>query len=416
MSEERQPPSSALQGVRVLELANLYAGPLIGTNLADFGADVIKAEHPRGDDARRWGLSKDGVPLWWKSIARNKRLIKLDLNEERDRATARKLAQWADVLIESFRPGRMEQWGLGYDELAKDNPRLIMVRVSGFGQTGPYRDRPGFGTLAEAFSGFAHITGTEDGPPTLPPFGLADGVAALAGTFATLIALYWRDAQGGHHGQVVDLSLYEPLFSILGPQITEYKALGVVQNRLGNRSPRTVPRNAYRTSDGGWVVLSAGTQQIANRIFEVIGRPEMARDPRFATAEARRAHAGQIDEVVEAWIADRPLRVVLDAFEKNEAPVAPVMHVAQIANDEQYLYRRSFVDLEDEDLGYVTVPNIVPRLNRTPGTIRWAGKVPVGSDSAEILAMLGLDNVDAREVGGSQGGPPPGAEDRATYD
>ena len=234
-----------LRGIRVLDLSSLYAAPLIATNLGDFGAEVIKVEHPRGDDARRWGLSKDGVPLWWKVISRNKRVIALDLNEEVDRDVARRLAATADVVIENFRPGRMEMWGLGPDDLRRQNPGLVYVRVTGFGQTGPLSSQPGFGTLAEAFSGFAYITGPPDGPPTLPPFGLADGVAGLVGTYAAMIALYWRDARGGE-GQVIDLSLYEPLFSILGPRITEYQQLGVVQERQGNRSPRTAPRNAYR--------------------------------------------------------------------------------------------------------------------------------------------------------------------------
>ena len=383
------PPVQVLAGVRVLELASLYAAPLIGTNLADLGADVVKAEHPRGDDARRWGLAKNGVPLWWKSISRNKRLITLDLNEASDRGLASKLAEWADVLIENFRPGRMEQWGLGYEELAERNPRLIMVRVTGYGQTGPYRNRPGFGTLAEAFSGFAHMTGEQDGPPTLPPFGLADGVAGLVGTYATLAALYWRDAQGGGLGQVIDLSLYEPLFSILGPQVIEYEALGVVQNRAGNRSARTVPRNAYRTADDRWVALSGGTQQVVERIFMAIERPDMISDSRFSTVEGRKANADAVDRAVAEWIEKRPLSLVLETFQRLEAPIAPVMDVSQIVEDAHYRARRTIMDLEDVDIGTVTLPNVVPRLSRTPGTVRHLGRTPVGADSEEVLSMLG---------------------------
>lgn len=258
--------------------AIIRIGLTVATILGDFGADVVKIEHPRGDDARRWGKSRDDIPLWWKVISRNKELIALDLHRTEDRATARDLCLWADVVIENFRPGRLDSWGLGYDDLAGENPGLIMVKVTGFGQTGPYSDRPGFGTLAEAFSGFAAITGAADGPPTLPPFGLADGVAALTGAYAVLAALRWRDSQPDGRGQVVDLSLYEPLFSILGPQVIEYDQLGILQKRRGNRSPRTAPRNAYRTADDHWVTLSAGTQQIADRIFAAIGRPELAED------------------------------------------------------------------------------------------------------------------------------------------
>lgn len=378
----------ALAGIRVLDLSTLYAGPLIATTLGDFGAQVVKVEHPSGDAARRWGRSKDGIPLWWKAISRNKRLVALDLNEEADRRKVRALCRWADVLIENFRPGRMERWGLGPDDLQSLNPRLVTVRVTGFGQTGPYCQQPGFGTLAEALSGFAHVTGQTDGPPTLPPFGLADGVAAMVGSYATMMALYWRDACGGEVGQVIDLSLYEPLFNILGPQSVEYSALGVVQNRTGNMSPRTAPRNAYRTADGRWVVLSAGTQQIANRIFEAIGRPELCADERFSTPQARVAHAEEVDAVVAEWIAANMLDKVLDSFYRVEAPVAPVYDIAQIFNDSHFLTRQSIVEVQDDDLGRVTMQNVVPRLSRTPGEIRHTGHTDVGNDDGWLDALL----------------------------
>ncbi|HEY6015329.1 MAG TPA: aldolase/citrate lyase family protein [Gaiellaceae bacterium] len=382
-------PGLPLDGIRVLDLSSLYAAPLVATHLGDFGADVIKVEHPRGDDARRWGLAKDGVPLWWKTISRNKRVIALDLNEADDRDVVMQLAAEADVLVENFRPGRLEAWGLGPEELHARNPGLVIVRVTGFGQTGPYSSRPGFGTLAEAFSGFAHITGTAEGPPTLPPFGLADGICGLVGTYATMIALYWRDARGGGLGQVVDLSLYEPLFSILGPQITEYTQLGVVQGREGNRSPRTSPRNTYATSDGRWVAISAGTQQVANRIFAAIGRPELGEDERFRDAAARRRNADEIDAIVAAWIAERPLADVLARFEEVEAPLAPVYDASQIVDDPQYRERGTIVDVGDPDLGTVAMANIVPRLSLTPGSIRRTGTTAVGGDAEEILRELG---------------------------
>ena len=379
---------AALEGLRVLDLSTLYAAPLVSTNLGDFGASVIKVEHPRGDDARRWGLSKGDVPLWWKTIARNKRVIALDLNQEDDRAIVRRLAEDADVLLENFRPGRMESWGLGPDELHAHNRGLVIVRVTGFGQTGPYADRPGFGTLAEAFSGFAHMTGPADGPPTLPPFGLADAIAGLVGTYATLVALRWRDGAGLGEGQVIDLSLYEPLFSILGPQITEFTELGVVQNRQGNRSSRTSPRNAYHTADGRWVAISAGTQQIADRIFAAIDRPELAADPRFRDSKGRRANADETDALVAAWIAERSLADVLARFDEHRAPIAPVCDVSQISDDPHYRARGSFVQCEDADLGQVTMPGIVPRLSRTPGRIRWTGPAAVGADTEQVLAAL----------------------------
>lgn len=373
-----------LDGIRVVDVASLYAGPLIATNLGDFGAEVVKVEHPRGDDARRWGLSKNGVPLWWKVISRNKRLIRLDLHSEADRATLRELCAWADVVIENFRPGRLEGWGLGYEALKTLNPRLVMVRVTGFGQTGPYRMKPGFGTLAEAFSGFAHITGSPDGPPTLPPFGLADGVASLAGTYAVMMALYWRDARGGGVGQFIDLSLYEPLFSILGPQVIEYTQTGTVQGRQGNRSPRTAPRNAYRTRDGHFVAVSAGTQQVANRVFAAIERPELAQDRRFQDARSRLAHADELEALVGAWVADHTLDEVMRRFDAAEAPIAPVYDTAQIAADPHYLERRSIIEVPDEDLGRVWMQNVVPRLSLTPGAIRFPGRTAIGADDAFV--------------------------------
>ncbi|HKE81914.1 MAG TPA: aldolase/citrate lyase family protein [Solirubrobacteraceae bacterium] len=390
-------PAMPLAGVRVLDLSSLYAAPLIATNLGDFGAEVIKVEHPRGDDARRWGLAKDGVPLWWKVISRNKRVIALDLNKDADREVARRLAAQADVLIENFRPGRMEAWGLGPEDLAALNRRLVFVRMTGFGQTGPRSSQPGFGTLAEAFSGFAHITGWPDGPPTLPPFGLADGIAGLAGTFATMVALYWRDARHGREGQVIDLSLYEPLFSILGPQLAEYQHAGVVQKRQGNRSPRTAPRNAYETGDGRWVALSGGTQQITNRIFAAIGRPELAQDPRFADAAARRANADEVDRLVAEWIAARPLDEVLEAFAAVQAPIAPVYDAAQILEDPHYRARGSIVEAPDEDLGTIAMPGIVARLSRTPGVIRHTGPTMIGADTDAILEQLGLRRAPTAE-------------------
>jgi formyl-CoA transferase len=378
-------PPLPLQGVKVLDLANLYAGPLIAATLADFGAEVVKVEHPRGDDARRWGLTRDEVPLWWKVIARNKRLIALDLNLESDREIVRRLVAWCDIVIEGFRPGRMEEWGLGYDDLARINPRVILLRVSGFGQFGPYFDRPGFGTLAEAFSGFAHITGLPGGAPTLPPFGLADGVAALAGTYAAVIALYWRDTAAGGRGQSIDLSLYEPLFSILGPQLVEYTQCGVVQQRQGNRSSRTSPRNAYVTSDSRWVALSAGTQQIANRIFAAIDRPDLATDEKYASPQARAANADEIDAIVASWMRLHTLDEILQRFEAHSAPIAPVLDIEQIRENPHYQARESFIEVDDQDLGTIWMQNVVPKLSRTPGRIRHAGKLRPDADRSYIL-------------------------------
>jgi formyl-CoA transferase len=281
----------------------------------------------------------------------------------------------------------MESWGLGYDVLSAENAGLVMVRVTGFGQTGPRRQDPGFGTLAEAFSGFAHMTGAPDGPPTLPPFGLADGIASAVGTAATMMALYWRDARGGT-GQVIDLSLYEPLFSLLGPQIVEYTQTGRVQQREGNRSPRTAPRNAFQTSDGHYVVLSAGTQQIANRVFAAIDKPELAKDPRFDSAAARRKHSDEVDALVAEWIAGQELSHVLSTFARHEAPIAPVYDTSQIVTDPQYLARSSIVAVPDPDLGEVIMQNTLPRLSRTPGRIRHTGHTAIDADRDAVTEWL----------------------------
>ena len=388
---------TALNGIKVLDLATLYAGPLIATNLGDFGADVVKVEHPRGDDARRWGMSRDGVPLWWKVISRNKELISLDLHDAEDRKIVRKLCVWADIVVENFRPGRLEAWGLDYEGLAEENPGLILARVSGFGQTGPYSSRPGFGTLAEAFSGFAALTGEKEGPPTLPPFGLADGVAALTGTCAVLTALHWREHDGDGRGQVIDLSLYEPLFTLLGPQVIEYDQLGILQSRQGNRSPRTAPRNTYKTADSKWVAVSAGTQQIANRVFAAIGQPELARDIRFSTSEARRINSEAADDCVARWVAGHSLKEVLDSFESVEAPIAPVYTTDQILKDRHYLSRETITVVEDRDLGPIKMQNVVPKLSATPGRIRHTGETQIDHDRAEVLRRLRLERTEVLE-------------------
>ncbi len=379
-----------LLGIKVLDISNLLAGPLISTNLADFGADVIKVEHPRtGDPARNWGSSKNGVSLTWKSLARGKRLIAIDINKPEGQEIIRQLAAKSDVMIENYRPGKLGQWGLDYERLSKINPKLILIRVTGWGQTGPYKDRPGFGTLAEAFSGFAHITGLPDGPPTLPPFGLADGVTSLIGTYAALVALYYRDV---HHqpGQLIDLSIYESIFSILGPQPTEYDQLGIIQQRMGNRSPRNVPRNTYKTSDGKWVALSASAPAIATRLFRAIGREDMNVDPRYSTTEARRAHGDEVDEIVSGWIRQHSLKDVLSIFEQFEVAVAPVYDIQQIMEDPHYQARETIIQVPDKDLEKVRITNIVPRFSMRPGRISHTGRNEIGFDTIDILEEIGF--------------------------
>ena len=340
----------ALDGIRVVEAATLFAAPLAGMFLADYGADVIKVEHPvRPDPARGHGPSKDGAGLWFKALARNKRLVTLDLSKPEGAALFLELATEADVVLENFRPGTLERWGLGWDELSAANPRLVLARVTGFGQTGPYASRPGFGTLAEAMSGFAALNGDPDGPPLLPPLALADGVTALATAFAVLVALRARESTGA--GQVVDLSLVEPLLSLLGPQITAWDALGELQERTGNRSSSNAPRNVYRTADGFWVAVSASAQSIAERVLELVGRPDLAEQPWFSSGSGRAAHVEEIDAAVATWIGERSRADVLAAFESAEAAIAPIYDARDLVADPQLAALGSIATVEDEELG-----------------------------------------------------------------
>ncbi|MSP96003.1 MAG: CoA transferase [Betaproteobacteria bacterium] len=387
-----------LSGIRVIDAASIFAGPLIASLMGDFGADVIKIEHPSGDALRKTGYLKDGAPLWWKVVSRNKRCITLDLKKGQE--IFKRLVKDADVLIENFRPGTLEKWGIGWEVLSALNPRLVMVRVTGFGQTGPYKDRPGFGTLAEAISGFAHVTGSPDGPPTLPPFGLADGVAAHYGTFATMFALYERDAvgksgaKGSGKGQFIDLSIYEPIFALLGYQPTVFDQLGIVQNRTGNRSVSNAPRNAYQTRDGRWVALSAAAPAIRDRVLTLTGGAAFAADARFATAAGRLKHNDEIDAVVGGWIARRDLNEVIATFEQVEAAIAAVYDIEQIFADPHYQARADLIEVPDDELGKVKMQNVFPFMSRTPGSVRHAGP-PLGAHTEEVLCgELGLSRAE----------------------
>lgn len=391
-SKNQYEPS--LKGLRVLDCASLFAGPVVAAILGDFGADVIKIEHPTGDALRQVGQKKDGVPLWWKVVSRNKRCITLDLKSKDGSEIFKKLVAGADVVIENFRTGTMERWGLGWDTLSKINPRLVMVRITGFGQTGPMKTKAGFGTLAEAFSGFAHITGEADGPPTLPPFGLADGVAAHYGVFSTMFALYERDAKGSGLGQFIDVSLYEPMFALLGYQPTLFDQTGMVQGRTGNRSINNAPRNTYRTKDQQWVALSAAAPSIVRRVLVLTGGQEAANDPRFLTAESRIEHVEEIDAIVGGWIAMRTQQQVLQEFERAQAAVAPVYSVDQIFDDPQYRARNDIVDIADEELGTIRLQNAFPFMSRTPGEVRFAGP-RLGQHNREILGdEIGLSDAE----------------------
>ena len=381
-----------LAGVRVIDAATLFAGPLAAMHLGDLGADVVKVEHPRRPDpSRGHGPAKDGQNLWWKTLGRNKRTMTLDLSHERGQEVFRRLAAGADVVIENFRPDTLERWNLGYAELSAGNPGLILVRVTGFGQVGPYRRRPGFGTLAEAMSGFAAMTGEPDGPPTLPPFGLADGITALATAFAVTSALHARAASG--RGQVIDLAIIEPMLSVLGPQITRWDQLGTVQPRTGNRSANNAPRNTYRCADGRWVAVSTSSQSIAERVMRLVGRPEVIEEPWFATGSGRAGHVEELDAAVAGWVASRTRDEVVAEFERVEAAVAPVYDASDIAADPQLAALETVLRVPDPDFREVAMQNVLFRLSETPGSVRWTGRAH-GADTSEVLGELGYSPDD----------------------
>ena len=380
--------SGPLEGLRVIEAATLFAGPVSGMLLGDFGAEVIKLEHPRRPDpARGHGPAKDGVGLWWKTLSRNKRLVAVDLSRPEGASIVRRLTATADVLIENFRPGTLERWGLDPASLMDENERLVVARVTGFGQTGPYASRPGFGTLAEAMSGFAELNGEPGGPPLLPPLALADGVAGLATAFAVMAALRAREASG--RGQVVDTSLVEPLMTLLGPQLTAYDLLGQLQQRTGSRSTHNAPRNVYRTADGRHVAVSSSATSIAARVMRLVGRPDLADEPWFATGHGRVDHADEIDAAVAAWIAARSRADVLAAFEQAEAAAAPVYDAADILADPHLRETGAIETVQDDELGPIVMTGPIARLSVTPAEIRFAGG-PHGADTDQVLSELGL--------------------------
>ena len=388
MTVSRTRTDGPLANLRVVDASTLFAGPLAATHLGDLGADVIKLEHPRRPDpARGHGVSKDGVNLWWKTLGRNKRTVTADLGTPGGRAVFEALAGWADVVIENFRPGTLERWGLSYAHLSELNPRLVLARVTGFGQTGPYAHRPGFGTLAEAMSGFAAMTGDPDGPPTLPPFGLGDGIASLAIAYAVMVALHARETTG--RGQVVDLALIEPILALLGPQITRWDQTHTIQPRTGNRSQANAPRNTYRTRDGHWLAVSASAGTVAVRVMELVGRSDLAAQPWFATGAGRVAHVDEIDEAVGGWIGQHTRDEVIAAFEAAQAAASPIYDASDIVADPQFQALGTIHRIADPELGEIAMQGPLFRLSEHPAVIAYTGRAP-GADTDAVLCELGF--------------------------
>jgi crotonobetainyl-CoA:carnitine CoA-transferase CaiB-like acyl-CoA transferase len=384
------PAEGPLAGLRVLEMGSTVAGPFCGRLLADFGAEVVKIEDPAGDPVRTMGKRFHGKSLYAASIFRNKALLALDLRQTRGREIARDMAQRADVLIENFRPGSLESWGLGYEQLSAVNPGLVMVRISGFGQDGPYSQRAGYGVIGEALSGLRHLTGDPDRPPARVAVSMTDYITGLYAAFGATMALLARGRNG--RGQVVDAALYESAFSFMEPWIPAYDKTGFVANRCGSRLPESTPNNLYPTGDGQFIHVTAMGDAVFRRLAEAMGQPALAHDARFATATARSTHVDEIDDLIAQWTNARPLAELEQVLEQAAVPAMRIFTIADIFADPHYRARGAIVRAPDPELGTVAMAQAVPRLSQTPGAVRHAGH-RLGEDSRTVLRdWLGLDS------------------------
>ena len=377
----------SLDGVRVLDLSRLVAGNLLTGALADFGAEVVKVEPAAGDTLRAW-RTRD-VQVNWKLYARNKKSVALELRKPEARELLLAMAGRADVFVESFRPDTLEKMGLPPQTLLAANPKLVIVRISGWGQTGPYRRRPGFGTLVEGISGFASFNGFGDREPVLPPMYMADSYAGLYGAIGVLIALREVEVNGGH-GQVIDLPLLDPLFHVLGPQAASYRLTGKVKPRTGSRSTNSGPRNAYRTKDGKFVCLSASTQKMAERVFASIGRPDLIEDPRYRTNNDRVKNHEELDRIIGEFIGRKTQAENVAFFEKAEVTIGPIYDITQILEDPHFIEREVIADYPDPDMGAFPMHHVVPRLSRTPGHVKTPAP-KLGQHNRELLGEVGVD-------------------------
>ena len=383
-----------LDGIVVLDLTRLVAGNMLSLQLADFGAEVIKIEEPgKGDPLRDWRV--EGVSAYWKVYARNKKSVTLNLREAEGKALLLQLASSAEVLIENFRPGTLEKMGFGPEVLLARNPGMVVVRISGWGQDGPYKFRPGFGTLVEGMSGFAARNGFEDREPVLPPLALADMIAGLYGAFAVMTALWHRHAGGG--GQVIDLPLLDPMFSVLGPEAAIYQLTHKIKPRTGSRSNTACPRNVFPTKDGRWISMSASMQAMVDRLYKALGVPELLDDPRFRSNADRVANAEASEAPIRAFIAAHTLAEGMAFFEQNEITAAPVYDIDQFIADPHVKARGIVVDLPDKDMGTIPMHAVVPRLSASPGVLRRAAP-ELGEHTAEVLARLGVDGAAQQEL------------------
>jgi formyl-CoA transferase len=385
-----------LSGLRVIDCSTVFAGPAAAAYLADYGAEVIKVEHPKGDHARFFEPVHNDISLWCKLVNRNKQHMTLDLHDEQAQSIFKRLVQEADVVIENFRPGTLERWGIGYAELSKSNPRLIMLHVTAFGQTGPYSDRPGYGTLAEAMSGMAQLIGYPDRPPLLPPLALGDNIGAIAAAFAVMAALFNRDRTG--EGQEIDLALVEPLLAVLGVQTLVHDVTGASLSRNGNRVNHLAPRGAWETADKRWISVTVGNDNTFHSLTLAMGMPELFEDERFATNRARLANVDAIESILAQWFSRTRFDDAIARLEEHKVAHAPLYDAAQLREDAQLKARHAFVSVADDELGNVLLPNVLARFSKNPGKVRHAGR-PKGADNSAILRnRLGLSDSEIKAL------------------
>ena len=387
MSELKSPP---LRGIKVIELGSLIAGPFCSRIFAEFGAEVIKVEAPGGgDQLRQWRKMHDGTSLWWYAQARNKKSITVDLRQPEGQKIVRELAADADIVVENFRPGALEKWHLGWDELSKLNPKLIMVRLSGYGQSGPYRDRPGFGVVGEAMGGMRYVTGYADRPPVRLGISIGDSIAALYGVIGAMMALHHRNANGGR-GQYVDVALYEAVFSMMESLVPEFDLLGFVRERAGNALPGIVPSNTYPTRDQKYVIIGANNDAIFKRMMTAIGRSDLADDATLATNAGRVPRTAELDSAIAGWTAQHDLDQVLGVLERADVPCGKVYDASDVVRDAHYLARGMIEQHALPDGTPLKLPGIVPKMSLTPGATAWVGP-KLGEHTAEVLSALGYD-------------------------
>ncbi|WP_026692720.1 CaiB/BaiF CoA transferase family protein [Peribacillus kribbensis] len=378
----------ALEGLKVLEMGQLIAGPSASRLLGEFGAEVIKVESPKnGDSLRSWRVVENGTSLWWYVQSRNKKSVTIDLRQPEGQELVRELVREIDILIENFRPGTMEKWGLSYEELKKINPGLIMIRVSGYGQDGPYKDKPGFGSIGEAMGGLRYITGYPDRPPTRVGISIGDSLSAMYSVIGALMAVYHRDVNGTGQGQVIDVALYESVFSLMESTLPEYDRTGLVRERTGSTLPGITPSNTYLCQDGKYVVIGANGDAIFKRLMHAMGHPDAAEDPRFENNAKRSEHAVYLDGIIEQWTKSMPFIEVMKHLDDAKVPAGSIYSIEDIVNDPHYQARRMIESVAVEGLGSLKMPGIVPKMSETPGSIEWAGP-KLGAHTEEVLSGL----------------------------